>query len=89
MPFRFDDEPSVHALQILADAVEGSYVHGVVELRTLRNAIDDALKEQTPGALRAAQVAFSKVDREFQRRIVEKARAIALQNAAHHPADAA
>ncbi len=77
MTFRFDDDTALCSIQILAEAVEIAFVPGVLELRTLRDALRDAMRNRSPDAVRLAFSAFSRVDREFRQRITHHALSLA------------
>ncbi len=77
MAFQFDDDAALCSIEILAEAVEMAFVPGVLELRTLRNALREALSTQSPDAIRLAYSAFSRVDREFRQRISHHALSLA------------
>jgi len=77
MVFRIDDDASLCSIEILAEAVEMAFVPGVLELRTLRDALKDAMATRSPDAVMLAYSAFSRVDREFRQRITHHALSLA------------
>ncbi len=63
-----EDEATLCSIEILAEAVEMAFVPGILELRTLRDALQEARRTRSPAAVRLAYSAFSRVDREFRNR---------------------
>jgi hypothetical protein len=74
---RTDDDATLCSIEILAEAVDMAFVPGVLELRTLRDALQDALTSNSSDAIRLAYSAFSRVDREFRQRISHHALSLA------------
>jgi len=72
-----DDDATLCSIEILAEAVEMAFVPGVLELRTLRDALQDALTSNSSDAIRLAYSAFSRVDRDFRQRISHHALSLA------------
>lgn len=72
-----DDDATLCSIEILAEAVEMAFVPGILELRTLRDALQDALKSNSSDAIRLAYSAFSRVDRDFRQRISHHALSLA------------
>lgn len=77
MSLQFDDAATLCSIEILAEAVEMAFVPGILELRTLRDALRDALKTRSPDAVRLAYSAFSRVDGDFRQRISHHALSLA------------
>lgn len=77
MGFTLDDDAALCSVEILAEAVEMAFVPGVLELRTLRDALKDALRSQSPDAVRLAFSAYSRIDRDFRDRISHHALTLA------------
>lgn len=77
VPLTLDDRTTLCSVEILAAAVDMVYVHGIVELRTLRNALDEAMRLKTDASIRFAYSAFSKVDRDFRAQISHHALTLA------------
>jgi hypothetical protein len=74
---RADDDATLCSIEILAEAVEMAFVPGILELRTLRDALQDALTSNSLDAIRLAYSAFSRVDRDFRQRISHHALSLA------------
>lgn len=74
---RVDDDATLCSIEILAEAVEMAFVPGILELRTLRDALQDALTSNSSDAIRLAYSAFSRVDRDFRERISHHALSLA------------
>lgn len=72
-----DDDATLCSIEILAEAVEMAFVPGVLELRTLRDALQDALTSNSSDSIRLAYSAFSRVDRDFRQRISHHALSLA------------
>lgn len=72
-----EDEATLCSIEILAEAVEMAFVPGILELRTLRDALQEARRPRSPAAVRLAYSAFSRVDREFRNRISHHALTLA------------
>ncbi|PWC85857.1 hypothetical protein TSH100_14910 [Azospirillum sp. TSH100] len=68
-----DDEATLCSVEILAEAVEMAFVPGILELRTLRDALNEALRNRSPSAVRLAYSAFSRVDHDFRSQITHHA----------------
>ncbi|PWC37585.1 hypothetical protein [Azospirillum sp. TSO35-2] len=77
MGFPLDDEAALCSIEILAEAVEMAFVPGILELRTLRDALNDALRSRSPAAIRLAFSAYTRVDRDFRDRISHHALSLA------------
>ncbi|MGF7177110.1 hypothetical protein [Azospirillum doebereinerae] len=77
MTFHIDDDASLCSIEILTEAVEMAFVPGVLELRTLRDALHDAMATKSADAVLLAYSAFSRVDREFRHRITHHALSLA------------
>jgi len=77
MPSHADDAATLCSIEILTEAVEMAFVPGVLELRTLRDALRDAMTTRSPDAIRLAYSAFSRVDRDFRERISHHALSLA------------
>lgn len=73
MRLTLDDEATLCSVEILAEAVEMAFVPGILELRTLRDALNEALRTRSPAAVRLAYSAFSRVDRDFRNAIAHHA----------------
>lgn len=73
MSLTLDDEATLCSVGILAEAVEMAFVPGILELRTLRDALKEALRTRSPAAVRLAFSAFSRVDRDFRSQITHHA----------------
>lgn len=73
MSLTLDDEVTLCSVEILAEAVEMAFVPGILELRTLRDALNEALRTRSPAAVRLAYSAFSRVDRDFRSQITHHA----------------
>ena len=73
-----EDEATLCSIEILAEAVEMAFVPGILELRTLRDALQEARRTRSPAAVRLAYRAFSRVDREFRDRISHHALTLAM-----------
>lgn len=72
-----EDEATLCSIEILAEAVEMAFVPGILELRTLRDALQEARRTRSPAAVKLAYSAFSRVDREFRNRISHHALTLA------------
>lgn len=72
-----DDEAVLCSIEILAEAVEMAFVPGILELRTLRDALQEARRSRSPAAVQLAYSAFSRVDGEFRNRISHHALTLA------------
>ncbi|CBS86371.1 hypothetical protein [Azospirillum lipoferum] len=72
-----DDEAVLCSIEILAEAVEMAFVPGILELRTLRDALQEARRTRSPAAVQLAYSAFSRVDGEFRSRISHHALTLA------------
>ncbi len=72
-----EDETALCSIEILAEAVEMAFVPGILELRTLRDALQDARRTRSPAAVQLAYSAFSRVDPEFRNRISHHALTLA------------
>ncbi|ALG71771.1 hypothetical protein VY88_13175 [Azospirillum thiophilum] len=79
MSILLDDEATLCSIEILAEAVEMAFVPGILELRTLRDALQEALRSRSPAAVRLAYSAYSRIDREFRDRISHHALTLATQ----------
>lgn len=75
--FKIDDDAALCSIEILAEAVEMAFVPGVLELRTLRDALREAMRTRSPDAVALAYSAFSRVDRDFRQRITHHALSLA------------
>lgn len=73
MRLTLDDEATLCSVEILAEAVEMAFVPGILELRTLRDSLNEALRTRSPAAVRLAYSAFSRVDRDFRDKIAHHA----------------
>lgn len=73
MSLTLDDEATLCSVEILAEAVEMAFVPGILELRTLRDSLNDALHTRSPAAVKLAFSAFSRVDRDFRNQITHHA----------------
>ncbi|WP_042701335.1 hypothetical protein [Azospirillum sp. B506] len=56
-----------------------AFVPGILELRTLRDSLQDALRTRSPDAVKLAYSAFSRVDRDYRNRITHHALQLAAQ----------
>lgn len=74
---RIDDDATLCSIEILAEAVEMAFVPGILELRTLRDALQDARRSKSTDAIRLAYSAFSRIDRDFRDRITHHALSLA------------
>ncbi|AWU93453.1 hypothetical protein DM194_03810 [Azospirillum ramasamyi] len=72
-----EDEAALCSIEILAEAVEMAFVPGILELRTLRDALREARRTRSSAAVRLAYSAFSRVDPEFRNRISHHALTLA------------
>lgn len=72
-----DDEATLCSIEILAEAVEMAFVPGILELRTLRDALQEARRTRSSAAVKLAYSAFSRVDGEFRNRISHHALTLA------------
>ncbi|CAO3444318.1 hypothetical protein [Azospirillum largimobile] len=72
-----EDEAALCSIEILAEAVEMAFVPGILELRTLRDALQEARRTRSPAAVQLAYSAFSRVDGEFRNRISHHALTLA------------
>ncbi|MFP5514486.1 MAG: hypothetical protein ACLGJC_15530 [Alphaproteobacteria bacterium] len=72
-----DDDAVLCSIEILAEAVEMAFVPGILELRTLRDALQEARRTGSPAAVQLAYSAFSRVDGEFRSRISHHALTLA------------
>ncbi len=77
LQYRLDDEASLCSIEILAEAVDLVCVQGVLELRMLRNALREAAANPSNEAIKTAFAMFSRVDRDYRRRIAHEALTLA------------
>ncbi|MBY6261628.1 hypothetical protein EI613_06740 [Azospirillum sp. 412522] len=50
-----------------------AFVPGILELRTLRDSLQDALRTRSPAAVKLAYSAYSRVDRDYRSQITHHA----------------